>query len=76
MTGVIVSFVGNLVEDTGEVTMEGCIWASKPGAFEAGETPPTHEVTTEFDAIRGCERSEQKLQDTKRHTLQINVGSL
>ena len=69
MTGVIVTFVGNLVEDTGEVAMEGCIWASKMGGFEAGETVPTHEVTTEVDTIRGCEPSEQKLQDTERNTL-------
>jgi membrane protein implicated in regulation of membrane protease activity len=51
MTGVTVSLVGDLVQDKGEIPVEGGVWSAETGTLEAGETTPANKVSTEVDPI-------------------------
>ena len=51
MTSVVVSFVGDLVQDVGEIAVERCVRSTEASTLEPGETAPADEVTTGIDAI-------------------------
>jgi hypothetical protein len=74
VAGVVVTLVGDLVEDAGKVPMESCVCSSKTGTLETGEAASTHKVTTEVDSITGCKGRKQKLQNPESYDLQIDLG--
>jgi hypothetical protein len=66
MTYVVVSFVGNFVQDIGEVPMQGFVNSTEASEFKAGETAATDEKPAEIDSIADRKRREQMLQHYQR----------
>ena len=69
MADVAVTFIGDFMQDVGEVTVESCVWFEEVSTLESGEAAAADEVAAEIDSISDSKRSEQMFQQAKCNQL-------
>ena len=73
MACVVVSLIGDFVEDVGEIAMQGCVSPTEAGTLEVGETTAAHKVAAEIDSIADSKGREQILEHPESNKLQIQL---